>query len=347
MYNGPCGGGSEGVCEVSRRECPWVTTFSKNPENSVFEWIILDRKFKVVKLPPDRERAISNLVKKMYKRRVSTYEYVVGFTLDLKSFREDLKSLSRFYDAVNFVDTPLGLPHLEPLGLALESLRVGVEPVLQISCKGKSRGQIVATLLSAGLLGVKNVLAVTGDWPLLGDKFSTPVFDLDAVRMIYLAKIMRELKVDYSGRKIGEKLEYNIGAAFNPYFQPLNLEVKRTIKKVKAGAEFLVSQPIFHSEVLRGFIKTLGKSVEPFLIPSIIALPNPHIALKLEEFARVKTSKEYIEALEKGKARLLEHLEKLVEELSSIDVIAGIHVLTLGNHKLGLELGSVIRRVLD
>lgn len=345
MYNGPCGGGSGGVCEATRRECSWVKRFLENPIDEVFENVILDSNIKIVSERSGKTPRYSGLLKKLDSgAKVLTYEYVAGFQLDVESFRSNLKMLSRYYDAVNFVDSPLGLPHVDPLALSIEAVRAGVEPVLQISCKGKSRGEIVSKILAASRLGVKNVLGVTGDWPLLGDRGSTPIFDLDAVRLIYLARVLRDLGVDYSGRKIGSSLEYNIGTSFNPYFEPIQLEVKRVSKKIYAGAEYLVSQPIFHLEILKKFINHSGNVLdEVFIIPSIIHLPNLKLIPKLEDFARVKVSEDYVYALRGG--RLTHYLGGFVEELLSLEGVCGVHVLTLGDHNAGLSLGEIIARL--
>ncbi len=350
MYNGPCGGGSGNICEVTRGKCVWVEEYLRNPENPLFHNIILDKGFKITDYIPEERGPASSFMKKLKNgAKTLSYEYVAERNVSLEKIRDELLRLKQVYDAVNFIDSPLGAAHVDPVALAILSKNLGVEPVVQISCKDKSRIQLEAIILSLMLHDIRNMLAITGDWPhLIGDKSNRPVFDLDAVRLVYLVRLMGDLGLDYRRRRIENAKIIHVGVASNPYFNPLELEVLRLQKKVRAGAEFIETQPVFDKEVVLDYVKRLEeRNIHVPLIFSLIALPSYKYAKALEEFARVKVPNKYLDMLKnKGNDANLEFLPKLAEELLSLDRVSGIHILTLGDNNMGLELGKRIRSLL-
>ncbi len=345
MFNGPCGGGSGNVCEVTRSKCPWIELFRRDSRNNLLTHIVLDGGFKVQDFSPRPRKPQSKLLKKLSDgKTVLTYEFVFGIKASQNSLGDSLHRLSTIYDAVNFIDTPLGLPHTDPLALAILAKNYGIEPVVQLSCKDKSRNYLVSYILALMLHEIPNMLAITGDWIHLGgDKSPRPVFDLDSIRLIYLARLMSDLGIDYRGRRIEGRRVIHVGAATNPYFDPFELEILRVRKKYLAGAEFLVTQPLFHTSVFRNFINALRENnINIPVIASIIFLKDKKILRLLEDFARVRVSKDYAEALSRGEDKLTNFIVNLAEELV-VNGASGIHVLTMGNVEVALTLGKIIR----
>ena len=350
MYNGPCGGGSGNVCEVTQNECPWVKLYENNPSHELFNKIVLDHGFSVRDYIPKPRKPQSRLLSMISRgRMVLTYEYVAGYNANSEVAHKHMRKLAGIYDALNFIDTPLGLPHTDPLALAILAKNLGIETVVQISCKDKSRNFLVSYILALMLHDIKNMLAITGDWIHLGgDKRVKPVFDLDAVRLVYLARLLSDLGVDYQGRRIHGGKVLHIGVAVNPYFKPLDLEVKRTIKKYLAGAEFLETQPVFDIRILDEFVKKLiGAKVDVPVIPSVIYIDNPKIIPLLESFARVKVPHDYIDAVKRGKDATIDYLIKFAENILSLERVSGIHVLTMGNINVAVELGNRIKELIS
>lgn len=350
MYNGPCGGGSGNICEVTRGECPWVKLYEANPGHELFNKIVLDHGFSIRDYIPKPRKPRSKLLSMINQgRKVLTYEYVTGYNADSKVILKHMQKLAGIYDALNFIDTPLGLPHTDPLALAILAKNLGIETVVQVSCKDKSRNFLVSYILALMLHDIKNMLAITGDWIHLGgDKRAKPVFDLDAVRLVYLVRLLSDLGVDYRDRKIHGGKILHVGVAVNPYFKPLDLEVKRTIRKYLAGAEFLETQPVFDVRVLNEFVKKLLQAnIDIPIIPSIIYIDNSEIIPLLENFARVNVPHDYIEAVKRGRDTTIDHLARLAENILSLEHISGIHVLTMGNINVAVELGNRIRKLIS
>ncbi len=350
MYNGPCGGGSGNLCEVTRGKCIWVEEYLRNPANSLFHNIILDKGFKITDYIPKKREPTTKFMKRLNEGKILlSYEYVAERRVFPDKILDDLIRLKQVYDAINFIDGPLGSPHIDPVALAILAKNIELESIVQVSCKDKNRIQLEALILALMLHDLRNMLAITGDWPhLIGDKSNRPVFDLDSVRLVYLVRLMSDLGLDYRKRRIENPKIIHVGVAANPYFTPLKLEILRLRKKKFAGAEFVETQPVFNKVVVSRFIEEIRKEkIDIPLVFSVIALPDYRYAKALEEFARIRIPREYLELLKlKGNDANMEFVPRLVEELVSMKDVAGIHVLTLGDNDTGIKLGKELRKII-
>lgn len=159
-------------------------------------------------------------------------------------------------DCVNVPDGPRAMARLSALSTALLiQQRVGIETVLHYACRDRNLLGIQADLLGAAALGLHNVLAITGDPPKLGPyPKATAVFDVDAVG---LAGILRDLNcgLDLGGSAIGMPASFSIGVGANPDAPDREREFARFERKVEAGAEWAVTQPVFDAESLFRFLE--------------------------------------------------------------------------------------------
>jgi methylenetetrahydrofolate reductase (NADPH) len=129
---------------------------------------------------------------------------------------------------------------------SLLALAAGVEPVMQLTCRDRNRIALQSDLLSAGALGIPNVLLMTGDHPRFGDHpEAKPVFDLDSVQLLWTARAMRDEGRLLSGRRLRPAPGWLIGAVENPFAPPARFRAARLGKKVSAGAEFVQTQFVF------------------------------------------------------------------------------------------------------
>ena len=347
MFNGPCAGGSGNVCEVTGGKCPWVQRFLEEPKYYAYHTVVLDKGFRITDYKPHVRKPSTRLVEKLAGGGpVLSYEYVAGSKPSPERVEQDLAELRGAYDAVNFVDTPLGLPHADPLALAIIASRIGVEPVVQVSCKDKSRLQLEALIIAMGLHGLGNMLAVTGDWPgLAGSENPRPVFDLDAVRLVYTARLMVDLGRTPAGTRVRVSRIIHVGVAVNPYFQPPRLEALKLAKKQRAGAEFAETQPIFDPSILQGFMEEAAEAgVSLPLMASILVTGSPGTLRAVEEFARIPVPRDYMEAVEKrGLRGAYEYASTIAPRLLEIPRVAGIHVLTMGDVHAALEAADRIK----
>jgi homocysteine S-methyltransferase len=173
-------------------------------------------------------------------------------------------------DVINIADGPRAVARMGPLALGLMAREAcGVESVVHYCCRDRNLLGMQMDLIGANALGMRNVLAVTGDPPKMGTyPDATPVFDIDSIGLItFIQQLNRGL--DFSGRPLGdgEKTSLFVGAGCNPAHVDPDREVTRFGLKVAAGAEFFFSQPVYDEDVLFRFLdRTDGFPRVPFLV---------------------------------------------------------------------------------
>jgi len=145
-------------------------------------------------------------------------------------------------NTVSVTDTPLGRARMSPWALSHHLVEMGVDVLMHFTRVSRNLLRIHADLLGVHALGIKNLLILSGDDPREGDYPESSVLnDITTENLIKLVKSMN-LGYDLNGRKIKPKTDFLIGAVFNPF---LDYDVERAERKLKEGADFLVSQPLF------------------------------------------------------------------------------------------------------
>jgi homocysteine S-methyltransferase len=172
-------------------------------------------------------------------------------------------------DSINIPDGPRAMARLSALSTAvLLQQRLGIEPVLHYACRDRNLLGIQADLMGAAAFDICNVLAITGDPPKLGPyPKATAVFDVDAIGLV---GILRRLNhgLDIGGSSIGSPAKFSIGVGANPDAPDREREWARFRRKVEAGAEWAVTQPVFDAESLFRFLDF----AQGFNIPIIAGL---------------------------------------------------------------------------
>jgi homocysteine S-methyltransferase len=171
-------------------------------------------------------------------------------------------------DVVNIADGPRAVARMGPSALAqLVRQHSGMESVVHYCCRDRNLLGMQMDLLGANALGLKNILAITGDPPKMGTYPNAPaVFDIDAIGLITFIQMMNR-GLDFSGAPIGGKTELLVGAGCNPGHVDIDIEVERFGRKISAGAEYFFSQPVFDPELLlRFFERTAHFPRVPFLV---------------------------------------------------------------------------------
>jgi homocysteine S-methyltransferase len=135
----------------------------------------------------------------------------------------------------------------------------GIEVVSHISCRDRNIIGLQADLLGAAALGIKNILAITGDPAQIGDyPEATSVFDTDSVGLVHVLSRMNRGE-DLAGNPIGEPPGFLIGASFNPTAEDLDAEVEKLRRKVEAGAHAFWTQPVFEIGALERALERIGE----------------------------------------------------------------------------------------
>jgi homocysteine S-methyltransferase len=170
-------------------------------------------------------------------------------------------------DAVNIPEYARISPRPTPIAIARAIQdAIPIETIIHYCCRDRNLYGMQADLLSAQALGVRNVLIITGDPPKAGGyAVPTAVFDVDSIGLTKVAAGLNR-GVDAAGRETGVPLALHLGVGVNPGALDLDLELERFRRKVEAGAEFAMTQPVFDARLLERFLMELGEVPIPILV---------------------------------------------------------------------------------
>jgi len=170
-------------------------------------------------------------------------------------------------DVVNIPDGPRASARMSPMALAhLIRNHTGMDVMLHYTCRDRNILGIQSDLLGADALGLDNILCVTGDPPKLGDyPMATAVFDVDAIGLLRIASRLNRSQ-DLAGNPISSPTGLFLGAGFNPAAIDMELEIDRLHQKIDAGAEYILTQPVFDQERLVNALENSGKTSVPILV---------------------------------------------------------------------------------
>jgi len=185
-------------------------------------------------------------------------------------------------DGVNIPDSPRASARMSNQALSLLiQHEVGIDAILHYTCRDRNVLCIQSDLLGAAAVGIKNLICITGDPPKMGNyPDATAVFDVDAIGLV---NIVRNLNhgLDLGGNPIGTGTGFVIGVGANPGLTDLDEEIRRFEYKVEAGAEYVVTQPVFDLRLLENFLKR----IEHCRIP-VVAGIWPLVSVRNAEFMK-------------------------------------------------------------
>jgi homocysteine S-methyltransferase len=173
-------------------------------------------------------------------------------------------------DAINVADSPMARVRMSAMTLShLIQAETGVEAIVHFTTRDRSLMGLQSELLGAHALGVRNILALTGDPPSLGDyPDSSAVYDVDSIGLIRVLTKMNE-GTDSAGASIGRMASFTIACAVDPTKADLVEEARRLKAKLASGAHCVMTQPIFEAEVWTRFLEIYG---EPIPVPVLVGI---------------------------------------------------------------------------
>jgi methylenetetrahydrofolate reductase (NADPH) len=246
-------------------------------------------------------------------------------------------------DAVNCTDNSSAHPHLSSVAAGHLLLDVGVEPIVQLTCRDRNRLALQADLLGAAALGVRNVCLMTGDDVTAGDHpEAKPLYDLDSIHLIRTARILRDEGVYLSGRKLEHPPQYLIGAVENPFAPPLELRPMRLGKKIEAGAELIQTQICFDLPRLRLFLARAGDLGLLGRVPILVGVFVPRTARALrylrDEVPGIDVPEEVLARMEAAPAERQPDVgvaiaTEIVQEVRELPGVRGVHLMAIRNEE--------------
>jgi len=250
---------------------------------------------------------------------------------DIEEMLKDSELIKGKVDAINVTDLQSSVMRVGSLAICKLLVERGMEPVFQVTCRDRNRLALQSDLLSAAVLGVENVLALTGDHPMLGDHpQAKPVFDMDSVQLLEAIRLLASGK-DMAGKELKGVPKFCAGAVVNPGADPIEPEVIKMEKKIQAGAQFFQTQAIYDIELFKKFLDA-AKHLKTTIIAGIVLLKSAGMAKYMNKnVSGVFVPDNLIKEMEEAKDRSAKSIEiaaRLIKELKPM--CQGIHIMPIG-----------------
>jgi 5,10-methylenetetrahydrofolate reductase len=286
-----------------------------------------------------------NLETKLAERKfVVTAEIAPPKGVECSKVLEEVDALAPYVDAINSTEVQRSIMRMGSLAMSRLVMERGVEPIMQMTCGHKNRIALQSELLSAGALGIRNVLVLGGDPPAVGDHpDAKAVYDLDAVTLMEAAKKLKGGK-DLAGNDLAGAPDLYLGGALNPGASDVEVELQKMEKKIESGCQFFQTQAIYDLDSFEKFMKRAGSFQLPVLA-GIIPLKSAKMANFLNKIPGIHVPDALIHRIDEAKDK-----EQAASEIAAglvrgaRDLCAGVHLMTLGwFHLIGpiLELAGV------
>ena len=263
---------------------------------------------------------------------------------DIEVIKKKASYLKGYVDAVNITDNQTAIVRVSSIAAAKLALDAGVEPIMQMTCRDRNRLAIQADILGAYLLGLRNVLCLTGDHQCFGNHPTAKhVFDLDSIQLIKMLKNMRDEKIFDCGEEIknSKKAEPKeprmfIGAAANPFADPFEFRAARLAKKINAGVDFVQTQCIYDMERFGEWMKIVcdeGLDKKCKILAGVTPLKSAPMARYMrDKVAGISLPDHYVERMagaEDAKAEGINICVEQIQQIREIKGVAGIHLMAI------------------
>jgi methylenetetrahydrofolate reductase (NADPH) len=256
---------------------------------------------------------------------------------DVQGIMEDAELIKERVDAVNVTDLQSSVMRLGSMAVCHLLIERGIDPIFQLTCRDRNRLALQSDLLSAWVLGIRNVLALTGDHPTLGDHpQAMPVFDLDSVSLLKVISRLNE-GFDMAGNQLKGAPDFFSGAVVNPGADTeaaLDMQIIKMEKKIEAGARFFQTQGIYDLDLFERFMKRVEGFKTPIL-GGVILLKSAGMARFMNKnVAGVFVPEPLIKEMEETKDKVKTSVgiaARLIKGMK--DLCQGVHIMAIGWEK--------------
>ncbi len=257
-------------------------------------------------------------------------------------------------DAVNVADSPMARVRMGALSMCVQiQQQVGIETILHYTTRDRSLMALQSDLIGAHALGVRNILALTGDPPSLGDtQHSTAVYDVDSIGLVRIIDKFNQ-GADLSGRDMGKKGNFTIAVACDPTRPNLSEEVDRFYRKVSGGAHFTMTQPIYDPQLWLNFLQLFEERYGDFPVPVLIGvLPlqgHKHATFLHNEVPGITLTEATLERMRlagaNGREEGVKMAQELLLELKELPHVQGVYLMpSFGRYELACQVLEVLGR---
>ncbi|HEX2916273.1 MAG TPA: bifunctional homocysteine S-methyltransferase/methylenetetrahydrofolate reductase [Chloroflexia bacterium] len=314
--------------------------------------------------PPHSEVSANNLEKTLEKvtqveptqmaQKLSRQEFVVSVEMNppaginpTKMLKAASKMAELGADAVNITDNAMAKVRMGSMGCAmLIQQSVGIEAIIHYTSRDRNLMALQSDLLGAHANGIRNVLALTGDPPRLGNyPGASGIWDVDSIGLVEMLQHLNH-GTDWNGTNIGIAANFHIGAAFNPTATDLPTEIERLRKKLAAGAQFIMTQPVFDPVILRETLAQVGEVNVPVLAGIMLLHNYKHAEYMYHEVPGIVVPESVLKRMqdagEKGMQEGLKIGVEVVNEIHSL--IQGVYIMpSHGKYEASGELVKMLK----
>jgi len=270
---------------------------------------------------------------------VLTCELVPPLAGNFSALDEKITALSGLVDAVNITDNASAIPRVSSFACAQRAIALGVEPVLQMAARDRTRISFQADLLGAAAAGIHNVLLITGDHPNKGIQpySKMDIWDFDSIQAIWMARQLRDDGIFLDGRRVDQPPSYFIGAAAAPFASEPGYQALRAEKKINAGAQFLQTNLVFDIDHFLTYLEALDRRNlldRVHLIPGIAPIKSLKAANYLRQLPGVVIPDEIMTRLGSTSDISQESHQislEIIEKLRALPGVHGLHFMANGN----------------
>jgi methylenetetrahydrofolate reductase (NADPH) len=282
------------------------------------------------------------------ERRLRAGEFVVTaevqppLTVSVNKLCSNVALVKPHVTAVNFTDCPSATPRMSSWACSTMAIQNGVEPVMQIAARDRTRIGLQAEVIGASALGVRNILCLSGDSMKLapGPRGRMDIIDLDSIQMLWILRRMRDEGKYLDGREMKFPPKYFLGAAASPFASEPKFQALREHKKVNAGAQFFQTNLVYDADGLEIWLNELAKRNILDRVFVLIGI-TPLKTLKMAKYMNAEVPGVFIpeavmkrmeaadasgNASEEGVQIALE----LIEKVKGKQGVHGIHLMAVG-----------------
>jgi homocysteine S-methyltransferase len=253
-------------------------------------------------------------------------------------------------DVINITDNAMARVRMSNIGAArLIQQHTGVETIVHFTPRDRNLMAVQSDLIGAHATDIRNILAVTGDPPTQGDfPNATGIWDVDSIGLIAILRNLNQ-GLDGMGRNLGTSSAFYIGCAATPSAPDVNLDLERLHRKIEAGAQFIMTQPVYDAASFLDYFDQYKMRYGPVPIPILVGLQPLHSSQQAEKFHHevpgiVIPEDVRTRLRQAGEAASLVGVEIIKEVFDALcSSVQGTYIMTLGRYDLVGKLLPHIR----
>jgi methylenetetrahydrofolate reductase (NADPH) len=260
------------------------------------------------------------------------------------------KLLKNSVDAVNVTDNQTAIVRMSSMAACVLLKEAGIDPVLQIVVRDRNRIALQSDILGASAIGIRNILCLSGDHQIFGNQpQAVGVFDLDSIQFLNTVRTMRDNGTIIGGEQLSKPPEIFIGAAANPFADPMAFRVIRLAKKIMAGSDFIQTQCVYNLDRFEKWMEMArrkGLTEKAYILGGVTPLKSAGMAKYMDsKVAGMDVPEEVIKRMEgipKGKQKE-EGVKICVETIQRLKEIKGVK----GVHIMAIEWEEVVQEIAE